>query len=166
MSQSSSFNYIIRSATSDDVGDILRLIKLLAEYEKEPNAVEVTEETLLKDGYGDGERYFKCFVVEAVDSHKIIGFALYFFAYSTWQGKMLYLEDLFVEEAYRGHGIGKSILKKLSQVAKDTDCCRIHWVVLDWNQKAIDFYESIGAGILSDWRLCRLDRRGIENLRQ
>lgn len=144
----------IRPATAADVPQILAFIHALAVYEREPDAVRATEADLLRDGFGPNPFYF-CLIAE----HEGLpaGFALYFFSYSTWHGKPgIYLEDLFVLPEFRGHGIGKALLRRVAAIALEKGCSRINWEVLDWNTPAIDFYRSLGAEFLDTWRNVRV----------
>lgn len=150
----------IRKATKKDVSSILRLIKELADFEKAPNEVIVTEETLLKDGFSEHPLYYT--IVGEVDS-QIVGMALYFYKYSTWKGKVMHLEDLIVKQSERGKGYGKVLLSEIISIAKNEDLKRIDWQVLDWNEPAVKFYESIGAEIQKEWWNCRLDKGNLEN---
>ena len=151
----------IRPATPEDVPVILDLIRGLALYEREPHAVEITEAQLLRDGFAPTRR-FECLIAE--EDGAPAGFALFFPIYSTWQGDSLYLEDLFVRPEFRGRGIGKSLLSRVARLAADRGCARLQWAVLDWNQSAIDFYHSIGAKMLSEWRSMRVTGKDIEAL--
>jgi GNAT superfamily N-acetyltransferase len=143
----------IRPATPDDLSLMHSLIRALAEYEREPHSVQITEEQLLRDGFG-ANPYYECLIAE-VDGAPA-GFALYFPIYSTWQGPSLHLEDLFVHPEFRGQGIGKALLNSVAAAAVKRGCTRLQWDVLDWNQPAIDFYHSIGATMLHDWRRMRV----------
>lgn len=143
----------IRQATPADAPLILAFVRDLAEYEREPHSVTMTEEQLLRDGFGE-ERYYECLIAE-VDGAPA-GFALFFPIYSTWQGRSIHLEDLFVRPAHRGHGIGKSLLQRVAALAAERNCARLQWDVLDWNTPAIDFYRSIGADMLGQWRRMRI----------
>lgn len=153
----------IREAAAADVAVILRLIHGLAEYERaEPGAVTVTEADLLRDGFGDHPRFH---VVLAEWEGNAVGFAFYFFNYSTWQGRCgLYLEDLFVVPEFRGWGIGKALLVHLARIAVTRDCGRYQWQVLDWNQPAIEFYESMGARVLREWLTVRVNGEDLARL--
>ncbi len=152
----------LRPAVSADVPEILALIHELALYEKEPDAVRTTEADLLRDGFGP-EPYFRCTMAEW-DGH-VAGFALYFFQYSTWEGRpALYLEDLFVRPAFRKQGIGKALFQHLAQVALDRHCTRLQWECLDWNTPALDFYESNGAKVLRDWLNLRISGNELHQL--
>jgi GNAT superfamily N-acetyltransferase len=150
---------IIRKGTSADMGAVLDLIKELAIYEKEPEAVVVTVEDLVKDGFGE-QPLFKTFVAEI--EGKIIGMALYYYRYSTWKGKTIHLEDLIVTESMRGTGAGYALYKEIIRQGEIDNVRRIEWNVLDWNLPAIKFYEKSGAKVLSDWRVVHMDERGIE----
>ena len=143
----------IREATSSDAAGILALIQELAVFEREPNAVEVTIDELLEDGFGENPK-FRCFVAEL--DNKIVGIALFYPCYSTWKGKSWHLEDLIVTEAQRGKGIGFALLKKFIGFAHASGVRRIQWVGLDWNTTAIDFYEKQGASTFSDWRITQM----------
>ena len=152
----------IRAATAGDVSQILAFIKALAVYEREPDAVKTTEEDLLRDGFGQ-RQYFECLMAEL--DGRAAGFALFFFTYGTWAGRPgLFLEDLFVEPELRGQGIGKALLKRLAEIALERGCSKMKWEVLDWNQPAIDFYNSLGGEFLDDWRIVRLGRDAMSRL--
>jgi GNAT superfamily N-acetyltransferase len=144
----------IRTATSADVSQILQFIHRLAEYEREPNAVVATEQDLLRDGFGPEPKY-RCLIAEWDGAPA--GFALFFFNYSTWLGQPgLYLEDLFVLPEMRGKGMGKALLQKLAQIAVEENCYGMRWQVLEWNEPALKFYDSLGATIMDEWETMRL----------
>ena len=152
----------IRAATAADVSLILAFIRELAEYEREPNAVMATEADLLRDGFGPRPEFR---VVIAEWEGRPAGFALFFHVYSTWQGRPgIYLEDLFVRPEFRGKGIGKALLVHLAQVALQENCGRLAWEVLDWNTPAIEFYKSLGAETLDQWRIMRVTGEALERL--
>jgi len=152
----------LRAATRDDVADIRRLIRALADYEKEPDAAVVTEADLLRDGFGE-KPLFK--VVMAEWEGAVVGFAFYFYNYSTWQGRPgLYLEDLFVMPSHRGKGIGKALLVHLAQIALRENCGRFVWQVLDWNTPSIQFYESLGAVVMKEWLTMRVTGEALTRL--
>ena len=152
----------IRPASLDDVSQILKFIRALAEYEREPNAVTATEADLIRDGFGPNP-YFRCLMAD--QDGVPAGFALYFFNYSTWLGRPgLYLEDLFVLPEFRGHGIGKALLQRIAAIAQEEGCMRLQWEVLDWNTPAIDFYSAMGAEFLDSWRNVRLTGEAIKRL--
>ncbi|WP_299121799.1 GNAT family N-acetyltransferase [uncultured Winogradskyella sp.] len=149
-----------RVATKKDMPRVLELINQLAMFEKEPYAVEVTLTDLERDGFGDNPK-FTCFVSEIDNS--VEGIALVYPRYSTWKGTVLHLEDLIVNEKYRGRGIGTQLLDAVVKYGKKTGVKRISWEVLDWNEPAIKFYESKGANVMRDWDVVQLDEKGIEN---
>jgi GNAT superfamily N-acetyltransferase len=150
----------IREAVREDVPVMLGFIRKLAEYEREPDAVVATEADLLRDGWGEVPR-FRVLMAE-VDG-KAAGFALYFTSYSTWRGHHgIRLEDLYVTPALRGQGIGKALLARLAAVAVEEGCPRLEWDVLEWNAPAIAVYEKIGAAILTEWRIMRLQGEALD----
>lgn len=151
----------IRNATPADVPLILEFIRDLAHYEREPHSVRITEEELIADGFGP-QRYYECLIAEADNAPA--GHALFFPVYSTWEGRSLHLEDLFVRPAFRGRGIGKALLRRVAAIAVERGCKRLQWEVLDWNQPAIDFYRSLDARMLGDWRLMRLTGSALHAL--
>ncbi len=153
-------SFIIRQATKDDMHQALNLIKELATFEKEPNAVEVTVADLQNDGFGEHPA-FKCFVAEI--DNKVEGIALVYKRYSTWKGPILHLEDLVVNQNKRGLGIGTALLDQVVKFAHSLGVKRINWEVLDWNEKAIKLYEKKGAKVLRDWDVVHLDEQGIKN---
>jgi GNAT superfamily N-acetyltransferase len=153
----------IRLATAADIPLILCLIRALAEYEREPDAVQTTEADLLRDGFGP-QPCFECLIAEDEKS-KATGFALYFYNYSTWRGRQgIHLEDLFVLPEFRGLGIGKALLVAVAARAAEQGCVRLQWDVLAWNQTAIDFYQGLGARFLDEWRIMRVSDEGIHAL--
>lgn len=150
---------IIRKATKNDMPSVLELIQELAVFEKEPDAVVVTVEDLVRDGFSENP-LFQCFVAEV--DNAIIGMALYYYRYSTWKGKTIHLEDLIVKESKRGTGAGFALYKEIIKQGKSENVRRIEWNVLDWNTPAIDFYEKSGAKLIGDWRVVHMDEKGIE----
>ena len=151
----------IRRATEDDMQRVVELIRELAAYEKAPHEVRVDEATLQRDGFGDNP-LFHIFLAED-DAGELLGMAFYYIGYSTWKGKMLYLDDLVVKEQYRRQGIGKMLLDKLIEVAKDEDVQQLRWHVLDWNEPAIRFYEKIGVELDPEWITCRMNEELIRS---
>ncbi len=144
----------IRPATPHDIPTILRFIRELAEYEREPHAVVATEADLLRDGWGPTPRFT---AIIAEYNGAPAGFALYFTTYSTWRGHHgIRLEDLYVTPSLRGHGIGRALLARLARIAVDQGCPRLEWDVLEWNEPAIAVYHRIGAHVLTEWRIMRL----------
>jgi GNAT superfamily N-acetyltransferase len=152
----------IRSATAADVAQILTFIRALATFERAPDAVVATEEGLLRDGFGPNP-FYSCLIAER--DGQPAGFALFFYNYSTWEGRPgIYLEDLFVLPEFRGLGIGKALLQRVAAFAVEKGCQRLQWEVLDWNTPAIDFYSAMGAEFLDDWRNVRLSGDAIKRL--
>jgi GNAT superfamily N-acetyltransferase len=152
----------IRPATSKDAALIVQFVRDLAEYERDPKAAVATEADFLRDGFGADPKFH---VVFAEWHGKPAGFAFYFYNYSTWQGRPgLYLEDLFVKPEFRGKGIGKALLLHLAKVAVENNCGRYQWQVLDWNEPAIKFYESLGAEMMKEWLTMRVDDDGLKKL--
>ena len=144
-------NIEIRTANKKDYPDILDLIKELALFERAPEKVTNTVEQMNEE-----EEFFKALVAENSDG-KIVGMALYYFAYYTWVGKSLYLDDLVVLEKYRGNKIGTRLLEEVMNIAKENNCKRVRWQVLDWNTSAIDFYNSYGATLDGEWINCDME---------
>lgn len=152
-------SFTIRNAKIEDTPSILNLIKELAHFENEANAVEVTVNDLEKDGFGK-KPLFKIFVAEIAD--KIVGIALFYPRYSTWKGPTIHLEDLIVTEQKRGLKIGSALYKKVIEYGYNKGVKRIEWNVLDWNEPAIKFYESTGAKVLRDWDTVQIDRNSMK----
>ena len=148
----------IRKGTPDDMPAVLELIKELAVFEKEPEAVVVTVDDLLRDGFSRNP-LFHTFVAEV--EGKIVGMALYYYRYSTWKGKTIHLEDLIVNEKMRGTGLGMALYTEIMKQGKADGVRRVEWNVLDWNQSAIDFYKKSGAKVLDDWRVVQMTEEGL-----
>src|SRR5690554_7847883 len=144
----------VRKANKMDMTQVLELIKELAIFENEPDAVEISVEVLETNGFGENP-LFTCFVAEI--DNVVVGAALIYYRFSTWKGRTLHLEDLIVKEAHRGKGIGDALYKKVMQFAFDRGLKRVAWDVLDWNTGAIRFYERSGATILKEWRVVHMD---------
>lgn len=138
-----------RPATIADVPLLRRLIQELAEYERESQAVLITEEELSSDGFGPHPK-FRAIIAEW--DRQPAGYAVFFTSYSTWTGSGLFLEDLFVREPFRGHGVGKALLCQVAEIARKDGHHTIRLDVLDWNEPAIKFYKSLGAEYLQQWR--------------
>ena len=149
----------IRKGEIDDMTAVLGLIQELAVFEKEPDAVVVSVDDLVRDGFGE-KPLFHTFVAEL--NGEIIGMALYYYRYSTWKGKTIHLEDLIVQEAHRGTGAGLALYTEIMKQGKKDGVRRLEWNVLDWNEPAIRFYEKSGAKVLDDWRVVQMDGEGIE----
>ena len=154
--------FLIRPATTADVGELMRLVRALADYEKLSHMVTGTEAMMREALFGVRP------VAEAVlveSGGRAVGFALYFMSYSTFLCKPgLYLEDLFVEPDHRGLGLGKALLRHLAALAVERRCGRFEWHVLDWNEPSIRFYESLGATLMPDWELVRMTEPEIRHL--
>ena len=147
-------NFQIRPARVQDVPIILDLIRDLATYERAPDEVTATEEQLVDVLFGERPA---AEVLLAFEGKLPVGFAVYFYNFSTWLGRAgLYLEDLFVKPDERGKGYGRALLVELAKIARERECGRMEWAVLDWNESAIAFYRRMGAHVLDEWRLCRL----------
>ena len=147
----------IRSATAADLAVILALIRALADYERMSGDVVATEELLGRSLFPPDGAAPAAYCVIAEADGTAVGFALYFFNYSTFLAQPgLYLEDLFVRPEFRGRGFGKALLLHLAKLANARGCGRMEWTVLDWNQPAIEFYESLGAKRMKEWQICRL----------
>ena len=144
----------VRAATPADVPAILRFVKELAAYEREPDAVKASEADFERVLFGP-RPYAE--VVIAEEDGAPLGFALFFHNFSTWEGKPgVYLEDLYVTPDARGKGVGKLLLSHLAKVAVERDCARLEWWVLDWNEPAINFYRSLGAVAMDEWTVNRV----------
>ena len=149
---------MIRKGQKQDMPAVLELIKELAIFEKEPNAVEVTLQDLENDGF-QTEPLFHTFVAEI--DNQIIGMALYYYRYSTWKGKTIHLEDLIVKKEFRGTGAGFALYSEIIKQGKIDQVKRIEWNVLDWNEPAIQFYQKSGAKILQDWKVVHMEQEQI-----
>jgi GNAT superfamily N-acetyltransferase len=159
-------DYLIREAKQKDVEVLLDLVKKLAEYEKLLPDVKASPELFRQNGFGD-VAYFNALLVENQNESgpRFLGFALYFFTFSTFLGKpTLYLEDLFVLPEFRGGGIGKALLKTLVQIALEKECGRMEWSVLNWNESAIKFYMDIKAIPMDEWTVYRITIPEMEAL--
>lgn len=150
----------IRKAVKSDAASILFLIRELAIFEKEPEAVIVTEDQIERDGFGD-RPLFECFVAEVAD--QVVGMALYYPRYSTWKGPTFHLEDLIVTEPMKGKGIGTLLYNAFLEHAHEVGVERVEWAVLDWNLPAINFYQKSGATVLDDWKTVQMDKKSINN---
>src|ERR1700745_4093102 len=152
-------DFDIRAARVQDVPIILDLIRDLATYERAPNDVTATEEQLVDVLFGERPA---AEVLLAFEGQSPVGFAVFFHNFSTWLGRPgLYLEDLFVKPEKRGKGYGRAMLIELAKIARDRECGRMEWAVLDWNEPAIKFYRALGAKPMDEWTVFRLTRDGI-----
>jgi GNAT superfamily N-acetyltransferase len=149
--------FIITKATEKDFPDILQCIRELAEFERAPEKVTNNIEQMNRE-----KDFFQCFIARDTNGNTL-GIALYFFAYYTWVGKSLYLDDIYVKEKYRSSGIGKALLNKIFETAKQENCSRVRFQVLDWNLNAIEFYKKTGATLDNEWINCDYDKDFIIN---
>lgn len=149
----------IRKGQKEDMPTVLKLIQELALFEKEPDAVVVTTEDLVRDGFQETPLFYT-FIAEV--NSEIVGMALYYYRYSTWKGRTIHLEDLIVKAKMRGTGVGYALYTEIIAQGKRDGVRRIEWNVLDWNIPAIDFYIKSGAKLLDDWRVAQMDENGIE----
>jgi len=153
---------MIRNAVKDDVPQILQLIKDLAEYEKAPLEAKATLEQINESLFSDDPHAF-CHVVE-VDG-TVVGISIWFLNYSTWLGKPgIYLEDLYIDPAYRGKGFGLALLKELAKICVARNYERLQWWVLDWNEPSIEFYKSLGAEAMDEWTVYRVSGDALQKL--
>jgi GNAT superfamily N-acetyltransferase len=150
----------LRKAKESDLAKVLELIKELAIYEKAPNEVTVTIEDLKRDGFGKNPVFE---IILAENNNDILGMAFYFYSYSTWKGKCIYLEDIIVKEAFRGRKIGKLLFEAVIMKCKEVGAKRMQWQVLDWNTPAIDFYKKYNASLDQTWVNGRLTEEQIKN---
>lgn len=150
----------IRKGKPEDMRSVLELIQELAIFEKEPDAVLITEDDLVRDGFGENP-LFHVFVAEV--EKEIVGIALYYYRYSSWKGKTIHLEDLIVKDKMRGSGLGFALYSEIMKQGKKDNVRRIEWNVLDWNTPAVNFYENSGAKVLDEWRVVQMDEIGINS---
>lgn len=153
-------NFKVREGKVEDMPAVLKLIKELAHFEKESDAVIVTVEDLENDGFGKTP-LFKVFVAEM--ENEIVGMSLFYPRYSTWKGPTIHLEDLIVTKEKRGLKIGNALYRKVIEYGYNNGVERIEWAVLDWNEPAISFYESTGASVLRDWDTAQFHREEMKN---
>ena len=149
----------IRKALKKDMQSVLNLIRELATFEKEPNAVVISVDDLERNGFGENPLFY-CFVAE--EDNEIIGIALFYYRYSTWKGKTIHLEDLIVRQDKRGTGAGLALYTEIIKQGKLDNVKRIEWAVLNWNTPAIEFYKKSGAKHLTDWDVVQMDEKGID----
>jgi len=154
--------FTIRPATVDDIPTILELIRALATYERAPQDVTATEEILRESLFGTRPA---AEVLLLFEDKVAAGFAVFFHNFSTWIGRPgVYLEDLFVRPEHRGKGYGRALLVQLAKLARERNCGRLEWAVLNWNEPAINFYRKLGANPMNEWTVFRLTRDGIAKL--
>jgi GNAT superfamily N-acetyltransferase len=150
---------LIQPASKKDLSAIYELIAELAAFENEPQEPTVSFEQFSMDF----NQLFHCLVAKESDSDQVVGIALYFYGYSTWKGKMLYLDDLVVKQAYRQHKIGSQLLNAIVELAQTEKVQQIRWQVLDWNEPAIKMYKKINADFYTNWWTCKLESEKIKN---
>lgn len=151
----------VRSGKKEDLPRVFELVKELAEYERAADQVINTVALMEKDGFGP-QPIFGFFVAE--DGDRIIGLSLYYWRYSTWKGKRLWLEDIIVTQSERGRGAGKLLFDRTMQHTLDENCSGMMWQVLDWNEPSINFYKRYGSNIGSEWLNCQLEAGQIREL--
>ncbi|XP_023680526.2 diamine acetyltransferase 2b isoform X2 [Paramormyrops kingsleyae] len=167
-------DFMIRAATPEDCKDISRMIMELAVYENMPDQVKISHEVLEQDGFCKNP-FFHCLVAEVAEQYRttegytVIGYALFFYTYSTWKGRSVYMEDLYVMPEFRGKGVGTALMSKVAQVGKEQQCVRLQFSVLNWNTPSLDFYKAKGAQDLTDsegWHVLRFDGEALDKLAQ
>ena len=151
----------IRPATVDDAPLLVTMIRELADFEREPDSVTITDQDLVRDGFGEHPR-FRALIAEW-DS-QVAGYALFWEYYSTWTGRGMFLEDLFVREQFRGRGIGASLMAVVARITVEEQRYGIHWEVLDWNENAIEVYKALGAEFRDQWRPVLLTGEALRRL--
>ena len=156
-------NFTLRLAEKEDMESVLNLITELAVFEKEPDAVEITVDDLVRDGFSNQPK-FRVYVAE--QQNKIIGIALFYERFSTWKGKTLHLEDLIVTRSKQKIGAGKALYTAVLKYAYDHNFNRVAWEVIDWNSNAIDFYKSTGATYLNNWSVVQMNKENLEKFIQ
>jgi len=154
-------NFTVRECKKEDLPEALDLIRELATYEKAHEVVDLSLEQFQIDGFGE-QPLFSMYV--AVQSSKVMGIALFYYRYSTWKGKTLFLEDIVVKRNQRGKGIGKALFDKVIERTKKENCHRMSWQVLHWNEPAINFYKKYGAKIDGEWLNCNFFEDDLERL--
>ncbi|XP_051542662.1 diamine acetyltransferase 2b [Myxocyprinus asiaticus] len=166
--------FTVCAAKPEDCKDIERMIRELGVYEKMPDQVTISHKELERDGFGP-DAFYQCLVAEVPEEHKSkdghtkVGYALFFYTYSTWKGRALYMEDLYVMPEYRGKGIGKALMATVAKVGKEKQCVRLQFAVLDWNKPSLDFYLAKGAEDLTvneGWHFFRFQGEALDNLVQ
>ena len=148
----------IQLAKKNDMVAVLALIKELAKFENEPDAVVIDENYLIKQGFSSNPSFI-CYTAKL--NSEIVGMALFYYRFSTWKGKTIHLEDLIVKQNKRGLGIGKLLYQKVLKYAQNQKVKRVEWVVLDWNKNAIDFYKKSGAKILTNWQTVQINDEAL-----
>ena len=156
-------NFTLRLAEKTDMKSVLDLITELAVFEREPDAVEITVDDLIRDGFSNSPK-FRVYVAE--QENTIIGIALFYERFSTWKGRTLHLEDLIVTKSKQKIGAGKALYTAVLKYAYDHNFNRVAWEVIDWNSNAIDFYKSTGATYLNNWSVVQMNKENLEKFIQ
>lgn len=151
-------SFKIREAQPEDMVSVHKLITELAVFEKEPDAVKINVDDLIENGFKEHPAFY---VYLAELDNMIVGMALFYHRFSTWDGASLHLEDLIVTQDHRQKGIGKALYDKVLNFALENNINRVEWVVLDWNKPAVDFYKSTGATVFDEWNICQISRKKI-----
>ena len=154
-------SFIIRRGDKADVPAMMKLVRELALFERAPEAVVNTEKMLMEDGFG-AHSIYKVLVAEMADTNDVVGMALYYTAYSTWKGKIFFLDDLVVTESCRRFGIGRKLMNEVLKEAALSGVEQIRWQVLEWNTPAIAFYKSLGAELDPEWITCKMSKAEIQ----
>ena len=152
---------LIRPAAATDVPLLLGFFRELADYERQPGAVVIEEETLIRDGFG-AQPKFRSLIAEW--NGQPVGYALFFRFYSSWKGSGIFLEDLFVREAFRGRGIGRALLSEVARIARREGSYGIRWEVLGWNESSIKFYKALGGEFFDEWKQVLLEADALNRL--
>ncbi|XP_054851192.1 thialysine N-epsilon-acetyltransferase-like [Eublepharis macularius] len=162
----------IRPCRAEDCRQVVRLIRELAEFENLSDQVKISDQEFCEDGFGK-DPFYKCLVAEvppeccSQDGHTIVGYGLYFFTYSTWKGRNVYMEDLYVMPEFRGKGIGKKLMSAIAQIGLEQGCTQMRFAALDWNRSAIAFYLRQGAVDLTateGWHCFRFEADAMQGL--
>ncbi|XP_053297978.1 diamine acetyltransferase 2b isoform X1 [Pleuronectes platessa] len=165
-------DFKIRAGTKDDCKDMSRMIKELAVFEKKLDEVKTSHEELERDGFCQNP-FFEFLVAEVPEEHKskegftVVGYALYYYTFSTWKGRAMYMEDLYVMEEFRGKGIGKGLMSKVAEMGKKNQCVRLQFSVMDWNTPAREFYAAKGARDITEkdgWHFIRFEGQEFDDL--
>lgn len=160
-------NYVLRAATPEDIPQIIHLMRDMAKFEKLLDQFEATNELVHQSLFTDNPTAHALVITPRDQPEHLVAYIFWFHNYSTFRAKRgLYLEDIYIAPEHRGQGLGSLVLKHLAKKAVELNCGRFEWVVLDWNQNAIDFYEHHGATVLPEWRIVRLEHDALFNLAQ